>query len=296
VLAPSWAGGGRVRRLLLMLLGVIVATATIMALWRYGARDRSVAELTVIEVHGVVRLEEGGVRRDAAGGERLDADDRLATEAGGRAVLALNGDTRVRVGPSSSVRVRSVGLDGVSLDLEDGAITATVRPESGAVRVGHRGREVLATGGEFAVGVSGEVMQVDARSGSVVLSGVDATRVEAGQQAVVIDRHAEIAPVPKELLLAVAWPDEERTRASEATVAGRTAPGARVVVRGRFGERAGRAGPDGRFNVPVPLEEGDNDVEVIAVDPLGVEARVSGQLLTRDTRGPSFQGGIEYRP
>ena len=284
------------RRLVTAALALLVVVAASSALWRYARSDRALAELRVLEVYGDVRVGTGGEGRPAAEGQRLAAADRLTTGGDARAVLALNGDSRIRVGPASSVVVKDVSLEGVSLELEDGALTAIVRPESGALRVGSRGREVVATHGEFAVGVSGAVLQVDARDGAVVLSGVDVTRVEAGQQAIVVDRHAEIAAVPEALLLAVEGPGGAPTREDRAVVSGVTAPGARVEGRGRFGSRRGRAGDDGRFAVEVPLVEGDNDVEVVAVDPLGQETLVAGALAVRDTTGPTFRAGGEPPP
>ena len=284
------------RRLLVSLLGAVVAVAMVIGVWRYVAGDRSETELRILEVHGAVTLDDGTDKHLAASGEALEADDHLATAEASRVVLGLNGGTRIRIKPSSSVRVKAVDLDGVDLELEDGALTATVRPESGAVRVGNGEREVVATRGEFAMGVSGGVMQVDAREGALILSGVDVTRVEEGQQATVVDRHAEIASVPAELLLDVAWPAARRTRQELSTLTGTTVPGAKVVARGRFGTRTTLAGVDGTFLIDLPLEEGDNDVKLTAIDPVGRSTEVSGRLQTRDTRAPTLRGGVEYGP
>ena len=155
---------------------------------------------------------------------------------------------------------------------------------------------MIATQGSFAVGVSGDVFQVDAREGDVVLSGVDVTRLEEGQQATVVDRHAEIAPVPDALLLDVAWPTLGRTREKEGVLGGTTVPGARVVVTGPFGERSTRADATGAFELVVPLQEGENEVRVTSIDPLGRTRELVGALGRRDTTGPRFQGGVEYGP
>jgi hypothetical protein len=285
-----------VRRLLVSLLALVVVVAMVVAVGRYLGADRSEAELRVVEVHGGVTISGVGEEHDAEQGETLDADDRIQTGPASRAVLSVNGGSEIRLAPEASVQVKRIDLDGVSLELEDGNLTATVRPDSGAVRVGNRGREVVATRGEFAVGVSGDVLQVDARRGDLVLSGVDVTRVEEGQQATVVDRHAEIEAVKKELLLDVAWPGDDRTRQEQTLVAGTTEPGAKVLAKGRFGTRVTRAGADGRFELEVPLEEGDNDVQLEAVDPLGRRTEVTGRLQTRDTRGPTLKGGAEYGP
>jgi hypothetical protein len=285
------------KRLWLWLLAAVVVVAMSVTLWRYLAADRGQVELVVVEIRGAVMVTPGGAPSQAATeGQAIGVDDAIATPEGGRAVLALNGNTRIALGSSSRVRVDKVGAEGVRLELEDGALEATVRPESGAVRVANRGRAVVATQGSFAVGVAGDVFQVDAREGDVVLSGVDVTRLEEGQQATVIDRHAEIAPVPDALLLDVAWPTLARTREEEGELAGTTVPGALVLVTGRFGERRTRADATGAFRLSVPLQEGDNEVTVRCTDPLGRTRERAGALGRRDTTGPRFQGGVEYGP
>lgn len=282
------------RRLLVTLLGLVVVVAMVVAVGRYLSAETVEAELRVLSIEGGVTVTAEAGERDALEGERLAADDQIATSEHGAAVLSVNGGSRIRLGADASVRVRAIDLDGVSLELENGNLTATVRPESGAVRVGNRGRDVVATRGEFAVGVSGDVFQVDARRGDLVLSGVDVTRVEEGQQATVVDRHAEIAAVPPEMLLDVAWPARARTRDDRSVVEGDTAPGARVVARGAFGEARGVADARGHFRIEVPLVEGDNDVKLEAVDPVGRSTAVQGRLQTRDTTGPTLRGGAEY--
>jgi len=286
-----------VRRPFLLLLSAVLIVAMAVTLWRYAAADRVQVELVVVELRGAVTVAaEGETPQLASEGQPVGVDDAIETPQGGRAVLALNGSTRIALGSSSRVRVDKVGEEGVRLELEGGALEATVRPEAGAVRVASRGRAVVATQGSFAVGVSGDVFQVDAREGDVVLSGVDVTRLEEGQQATVIDRHAEIAPVPTELLLDVAWPTLQRTRREEGFLEGTTVPGARVVVKGVFGERSTTADATGAFSVSVPLAEGDNQVVVRSIDPLGRASERSGALGRRDTTGPRFQGGVEYGP
>ena len=141
----------------------------------------------------------------------LTVDDHLETLEGSRAVLGLGRETRIRLGPESSLRVTALGPEGVQLELEDGALQATVRPGA-PVRVGSEGREIVATNAEFAMGVSDGVVQVEALQGEIGLSGADQTRLEAGSVATIVDRRAVIAPIPEELLLEVRWPAADRTR------------------------------------------------------------------------------------
>lgn len=282
------------RRGVVALLAAVVLIGMVWALWAYLRAEQPRAELRLSEVSGKVRVDRPEGAEPGRRGTRLLPQDRVVTGPDARAVLTLGRETHVRLGPESTVQVTGLDEAGVRLELEDGALQATVRPDSGAVRVENRGRGVLATSGDFEVGVAEDVLQARATRGSLSLSGLDATRLEEGQQAVVIDRHAEIGQVPEELLLAVAWPEEGRTRARATRVTGRTTPRARVVLTGSFGRTSVRADETGAFEAEVPLGEGENPVRVEAIDPLGHRAEVAGLLQTRDTSGPSFQGGVEY--
>lgn len=281
------------RRSLVILLALVVIVAMSGAVWRYLAAERDVAGLVLSDVNGDVGLASGAGPREARVGTRIEVDDQLRT-GDGRAVLELDGGTRVRIGPSSSVVVRALDADGVDLELEGGALRATVRPESGALAVIGAGVTAQATDADFDFGVAGGVAVIDTTRGELALMGVDQPRLNAGSRAVIRNRSAAIGPIPDELLLAVAWPEPERTREAETRVSGRTAPGARVTLDGGFGTREVVADADGHFEADVPLTEGDNAVQVRAVDLFGQVADVRGVLQTRDTRGPTFRGGVEY--
>lgn len=279
-----------------VLLGLVALAAGIGAVWTYLSDGAGEMALVLAAVDGEVTLVgPDGQPLSVQAGQELNASEKLATGRDSRAVLGLGSETRIRLGPESNLHVTSVTADGVSLELEGGALEATVRPGSGSVRVGNGGREVVATNAEFAVGVSDGVLQVEARDGELGLSGVDETRLQAGSVATLVDRKAEIATIPEELLLEVRWPAVERTRAETQEVSGRTVPGARIEVRGGWEEPVvGRADGTGRFRIEVPLTEGRNPVTVVATDPLGHRADVEGELLTRDTVGPRTKSGVKY--
>jgi hypothetical protein len=282
------------RRVLIGLLTAVVVVAMLTALWRYTRSESPQGQLTLSELVGEVHVDRPGGEALVAEGAELQASDRVGTGAEGQAVLSIGRDTHIRVGPNSSLQVLAVDDAGVSLELEGGALQATVRPESGGVRLSNRGREVLATNSEFSMGVTDELLQVSVSKGALSLSGTNQTRIEEGQQAIVVDRHAEVGPIPEELLLAVDWPQEARTRAEVTRVTGTTQPGAKVTLSGTFGTRTVTADAQGVFRAELPLSEGDNPIEVRAVDIFGRKITVEGMLQTRDTRGPSFQGGVEY--
>lgn len=267
-------------------LGVIVLLALSSAVYDYAASSERAPELRISESEGQVtleRIEEGAVPPSV--GTPLQASDRVVTGAVGRATLTLGEDTHIQVRPASSVEVVDVDEAGVSLELQGGALRATVRPDSGVVRIGNRGREVLQVHGAMEVGVDDDVFKVRAVEGEVALSGMDASRLDEGEQALVIEQHADIAPIPEELLLAVEWPESaERTRDPSVQLAGQTEPGVQVVVEGAFGTRTARADAQGNFTVEVPLVEGANPAQVRAVNALGDAVALTGVLPTRDTR------------
>jgi FecR protein/Glucodextranase, domain B len=276
-------------------LALVVLVAMGSALWRYVEDDGPSAVLRLTDVRGDVKVgrsAEGVVAAEE--GLELRRDDRVSTGTDARAVLTLGPSTHIRLGPTSSLEVVEVDASAVSLELQDGRLHATVRPDSGAVRVGNRGRSVVATSGAFDVGVDGDVMQVSATEGSLSLSGVDATRLDAGEQATVVERHADVGPASEELLLAVQWPTEARTRAESTLVEGTTRAGARVRLRWEAGEVEVHADQTGRFQASIPLDEGENPLTVDAEDALGNHAADNGELQVRDTTGPAFRGGVEY--
>jgi len=275
-------------------LALVVVLSMGSAWWRYVRGDGPTPVLTLTGVQGDVRVGRSGTDLPGSDGQELQPSDHVATSTASHAVLTLGATTLIRVKPETHLEVVAVDTSGVSLELENGALQATVRPESGAVRVGHRDRSVVATSGAFDVGVREGVMRIDAKEGSLSLSGMDAVRLEAGQQATVIDRHAVISAATEELLLAVQWPTQRRTRATETIVEGTTQAGALVHLRWNDGSAEVQADEDGRFSASIPLGEGHNSLEVEAVDALGNRAHDVGDLQVRDTIGPAFQGGVEY--
>jgi hypothetical protein len=279
------------------LVGLAVMVAIGGYLSSYLKGDRVSSELTLVLVEGEVYLTSGsqsGMVTKA--GTVLGTDDRIVTHEASRAVLGLGRETRIRLGPTSSVQVKAVDVKGVHLELEHGALEALVRPESGAVRVGNSGREVQATNGAFSLGVHEGAMVVNATEGDLMLQGVDAARIAEGSSALITSNHADIGPISDELLLSVVWPEMERTRSEDTTIQGVTAPRAQITVSGPFGTLRTRANGAGEFVLEVPLSEGNNPVKVTAKSLMGEEVQQDGSLPTRDTTGPTFRGGVEYGP
>lgn len=284
------------RRSVAILLSLVVLVAMSIAVWRYVRAQREGNRLVLADVSGQVSLE--GPERDGSAerGTELRPEDQVKT-GDGRAILELDGGSRVRIGPSSSVVIDAIDATGVTLDLEGGALKATVRPESGPLLVNGAGMTVQATDADFGIGIdpaASELLVVEATRGEVAVMGADVPRLAAGSRAVIQRRRASVGAIPDDLLLSVAWPEPTRTRAQSTVISGKTVPGARVRLEGRFGELTVHADGRGHFETTVPLEEGENDLVVRAWDLLGDKTDVRGLLQTRDTRAPKIRGGVEY--
>jgi hypothetical protein len=251
--------------------------------------------VVVVEVRGGAQLEREGRVGMVEKDQVLQSSDRLMTPEDGEVELKLGEASFLRVGSGSRVELRSVHKGGVDLVLEDGRLEATIRPQDGVVRVESEGRVVSAEDATFAVGVMNGMLQVGTSQGEVRVEGEDVGRIVAGQEARFVDDYAEIGEVPESLLMDVSWPEAVPTTEPLKEVEGRTAPGARVKARGPWGERSVYAREDGYFVIEVPLEEGDNQLDLMAEDALGRQSAVIRvDLPSLDTRGPEYKAEVDY--
>ena len=77
---------------------------------------------------------------------------------------------------------------------------------------------------------------------------------------------------------------------------GLTTPFATVTLRGRDeASTTVRAGEDGRFSASVPLQEGENPIEVAVQDVMGNRKRAT-HALTRDTEAPAVTTEVDWGP
>ncbi len=276
---------------------VVIGAAVVGLLLAVFTEEEGALALVLSEVTGEVTvIDPARVAGAAAPGRHLEPRDRLRTGERSRAVLEMGSETRIRLGPASAIEVRAVDEEGVEVELEGGAVQATVRPDSGSVRLSSRGREALLTNAEVRMGVDPEgLLQLEALRGDVMLGGIRGASLleEDGRLFVADGGHAELGEIPRELLLAVQWPDGARTGAEAVEVSGRTEPGATVRVTGVGGVHEVRADASGAFLAEVTLHEGDNPVRVEAIDLLGNRVEVQ-EVVERTSRGPTFRGGVEY--
>jgi hypothetical protein len=291
------AAGGRVKRWLAPVLAVVLLVAAAIAILSYTQEETVRSDLTLIEIDGEVHVIGGdGKAEQVTDGLVLDAKDRVSTGLASRAVLAMGADSRIRLGPQAVVEVVAHDEQGVTLELEGGALQATVRPGPTALRIGSNGREVVATDATFEMGVGEDgTLVVEVSEGAAATSGMTGVaELHAGERATVSSQGAGVVtPVTSELMLAVAWPLPGKTAVPTQLVSGSTAPGALVNVRGGGKVVQVKADLEGKFTVEVPLIEGDNALSAEATDPLGKVASVDGVTILLKTKGPGFNAGIK---
>lgn len=281
---------------LLQLVGALVLVLGLGLLgWRgiFGGAQR--APLVVESVEGDVKLRVADGEEAAVVGQPLDKDARLRSGASGSAILNAGGETRLELKPSSSLRVVGADERGVLVELEGGRVQARVRPGSPSLGVLAEGRRVDAEDASFEVGVdeAGNVA-VEAEEGRVALTGFgDTDTLQAGERALAGDHGVVAGPIPEELLLHVEWPTWSTTRHDSVALAGTTDPGARVSVRAGPELVSARADGDGRFELTVPLEQGDNPLTVEAEGVLGRTRRSDGRL-ERDDQEPTAEIEIRF--
>jgi len=289
------------KRWLAPLMAVIVLVAAAVAILSYLSESPRPANLVISEVAGEVSVVGGqGGQQAVEAGLLLEPNQRLTTGPASRAVLSLGEDTRIRLGADSTIQVQGQDETAVTLELEGGALHATVRPGSSALRVGSRGRQVLATDATFDMGVGPDgTLVVEVAEGSAVTSGFEGVNglLMAGSRTTVLpEGQASSTPISEELLLAVQWPTERRTKEGTTQVTGTTVPGAKVSI--YAGDRLTQVMADrhGLFQATLPLQEGENPLRVEAIDPLGRAATVAGWTVELDHRGPTFRGGVGLEP
>ncbi len=276
-------------------LQVLVAAALVLVLGYLGyvllfGPERR-AELVVVDARGTARrVDVDGSVADLEAGMALDRGQRVQVGADGEALLGLGPSSRLRLDAGSTLRVLAVEPSGVRVELEDGRLHATVRPDGPALGVHARGRAVFAEDADLAVGVDdGGGVSVRADRGGVRLDGfgqVDA--LDAGETTWALpDRPAVRGPAGEELLLDVRWPEGAVAR-GEVDLEGRTSPYAAVRIGGPGEAVTTRAGADGHFRARVPLSEGENDLRVEARDPLGRVAS-DRHAVERDSTAPAAQ-------
>ncbi len=251
----------------------------------------------VIEsVTGVVEREGSDGRHVAEVGSQLSLDERLVVGEASQAELAFGENTRLTLQADSSIRVLGASVSGLSVELENGRVQATVRPGGAVLGVTSGNRTVVAENARFSMGVGeADLLGLEVRDGSVALQGVDGVdQLESGKRILVAgDVIAVNGGIPARLLLEVEWPEQVATSSQKTVLRGITEPGAEVVVGGQGGAVRTIADPSGEFALEVPLEEGKNDLSLQAISVMG-RRETATSTVVRDSEAPTGRFEIRY--
>ena len=215
----------------------------------------------------------------------------VRTGANGNVSLQYGDGANIRLQSKATMRLLNADRSGVRVELQEGTISARVRPGMAPLGITNRGRAVNATDADFTVMVtSGGSLSAVATQGQVALQGFGETTdlrtneiLRAAPQA-----DAVVAAATESLLLDVEWPEARKTRDNEMELRGRTDPYASVVLGTGPTAVEVRADRDGNFRATVPLAEGDNAVQLTVQDVLGREASQS-QTVRRDSTAPVIE-------
>jgi hypothetical protein len=283
-----------VKREVLAVLALLAFTALAVLGYAMLFEGFGSAGLDVVELRGGVAMDDGAGQRALLRGATVRAGGEVIAGSDGYAVLAAGNGLRVTVAPDATVRVTAITAREVRLELERGRVEATVRAAGPRLEVEAGAARASALDADFVVVRDGAAVGLESTRGRVDVGGiVGVEALDAGERVVATAGVLVRAAAGEQLLLAVTPLPATRVRAGTASLAGRTAPGARVqVLRGEDIVVTGVAGPDGAFRLDAVLLEGDNHFVVEARDLLGA-ARVAEVQVTRDTTAPTI--GVEVR-
>ncbi len=278
-------------------LQLLLLTVLVMALGWFGYRllfgEKKGSELVVVAAEKATVTRSSGIQADAlSAGMVVEIQDTIRTGAEGSAQLRFGAGAGLVLSADGSMRILSADGSGLRVELEEGAVSARVRPGMAPLGITNRGRAVRATDADFTVMVdsAGGLSAVSER-GALGLSGFgNVEDLKPGDVLrAVPEKEAVTAPAPEKLLLDVNWPEMVTTRSAEVVVEGKTDPYAMVIV-GEGEQRIQmRADINGRFQASVPLKEGENGLELTVRDVMGREV-VEKRKVNRDSTAPIVQG------
>jgi hypothetical protein len=269
-----------------ILAGLLIIVVSYFG-YRVLFRAEEDAQLIVSHVQGRVTLTDAaGAQEDALSGLALSPDDELAVGEDSTASLSIGGDSSLILDAQSSIRVVGIEASGIRVELDEGRVSAKVRPGSPSLSISSRGRAVTADDASFSVNADIDgALSISAEQGSLALSGFgeQATLDEGRLLSAVPGEAPVLGPIPDEILLEVHWPELAATREEELYVEGRTSPYAEILVTIREEKSRVRARADGSFRTPIYLVEGDNAVHVVVEDGVGNRSETSRDFERRTT-------------
>lgn len=249
------------------------------------------ARAQITSLRGAVQTRPAhGSWADAAVGQRLASDDSVRAGRSSEATLRLGDGVEVRLSPRSEFTVRELSAEVSKIRLDEGHVTASV-DEAGkrVLRVQARGSDAEAesAGGQFGVVADGTgQLAVATSTGQVKLSAAGQTVVVgAGETSAVTGGAPSVPrPIPSSLFLKVGALGPQKTRELTTTVSGQADPGSLVKV----ADQLARVDDKGRFQVKVPLKDGQNQLAVDVTDATGRTRTEALPAITVDRAKPEI--------
>ena len=256
------------------------------------ARTEEERAVRAISVVGTVEVRSGGGPwRPLRRGDLLRNGDRIRSQDFSEVVLRDAAGSTVAVTPNTEFTIGEKTPDVSRFTLGEGRVAADIRGQKTRTyefesAVGDAKADTKE--GRFSITADGRgLFGVVTREGEVGLEAKGRrVVVPAGKQAFALPGKApgDPLPIPEQVLLQVRWP-RKNTAKSKAVVQGVTDPGARV----KLGSQRVEVAPDGRFEVTVPLAEGENRFVRVAEDPAGNTRAEKSPLIVRDTSRPRLR-------
>ena len=275
---------------LLLLIGLVIAFGVV----GYGILfdTRPGHELMVVSARSATVAQTAGEGlAPLEPGMTIHVDSVVRTGKDGNAALQYGDGANLMLLSSATMRVLNADRSGVRVELQEGTLSARVRPGMAPLGITNRGRAVNATDADFTVMVdSGGSLSAVPTKGELSLQGFgDTTTLQRNQiLRAAPQSEAVVAAATESLLLDVEWPQQQKTRDGEMELTGRTDPYASVVLGSGPDAIEVRADRDGNFRATVPLKEGDNAVQLTVQDVLGREA-TQQQTVRRDSTAPVIE-------
>jgi len=265
------------------------------AVWHlYRPQPAPPIEVTVISVRGDASWSRMGREEGLRAGQRLLAKDMVKTSHGGRVVLRFEDGTRVTVEPQTSLTVGQLDESLSKLRFDYGLLAADVVVNNQRkFMVEAMGQEATAvtSGAGFEIAGGRNVIVVAVTSGEVDLAGAGSTvNIGPSQRATVRRGQAPSRPVriPDSVFLEVRWPPT-LLRERRATVKGKTEPGARVRIDGKYT----RVDSEGKFMMNMDFSPGINKVQVEARAPGGIKSHEISPEIEVDNKPPRVEVDTE---
>ena len=238
-----------------------------------------------------VSLGEGTDTAPLEPGMTIHVSSVVRTGKDGNASLQYGDGANLMLLSDATMKVLNADRSGVRVELQEGTMSARVRPGMPPLGITNRGRSVNATDADFTVMVNrGGSLSAVATQGQLSLQGFGTTSSLQANQILRAAPQSEavVAAATESLLLDVEWPEQEKTRAGEMELTGRTDPYASVILGTGPEAIEVRADRDGNFRATVPLEEGDNALQLKVQDVLGREA-TQQHTVRRDSTAPVME-------